>query len=255
MIALSKLIIAAGLAGACLQPNMLMRYEELDYRQTELGELILRVRESVSQPGSMIYEVKLDGEFLMSSLVRQSEIALADLALERLRAGPLNVLVGGLGLGYTAAAALRHDAVDRVDVIEYLEPVIDWHRKRLVPAAGQLMADARCRLIHGDFFDHVAQLPDDSRPRYDAILVDIDHSPESLLHARHGRFYTEEGLKRLSMHLRPDGVLGLWSADLPGRGFIQSLEGVFGSVQIREISFYAPHLRCRDSNWILLASA
>ena len=79
-------------------------FEELDYAQTALGELILRRRRTTR--GEEVFEVKLDGAFLMSSLVNTSEIALADLSLEA-RSGPVtSVLVGGLGLGYTAATVL-----------------------------------------------------------------------------------------------------------------------------------------------------
>jgi hypothetical protein len=81
--------------------------EELDYHQTPLGELILRRRLSPSAPGEPVYEVKLNDEMLMSSVVNASERAMARLALELLADRPCDVLVGGLGLGYTAAAALE----------------------------------------------------------------------------------------------------------------------------------------------------
>jgi len=104
--------------------------EELDHRQTPMGELVLRRRRSASVPDEPVYEVKLDDEMLMSSTVNASERALARLTLERRSDEPCDVLVGGLGLGYTAAAALEFACVRRLVVVELLTPVIAWHLSR-----------------------------------------------------------------------------------------------------------------------------
>src|SRR5262245_5714930 len=133
-------------------PAPLPDFEELDFRQTPLGELSLRRRRVLALGGTEVYEVKLGDEFLMSSLFREGEIALADLGLAGLDAGPLDVVVGGLGLGYTASAVLDHCAVRELLVIEALADVIRWHRKGLVPLGAKLIAEERCRLINGDFF-------------------------------------------------------------------------------------------------------
>src|SRR5476651_1379407 len=101
-------------------------FEELDYRQTRLGELTLRRRRILSLEGLEVFEVKLGDAFLMSSLFHEVEVALADLGLSGLQ-GPLDVVAGGLGLGYTAVAALQHAAVRSLVVIEALDAVIDWH--------------------------------------------------------------------------------------------------------------------------------
>ena len=228
-------------------------FQELDHQQTPLGELVLRRRQSVSLPDTVVYEVKLNGEFLMSSLVNASEKALADLALSLRPRQPCNVLIGGLGLGCTAEAALAHDQVQRVDVVEYLDPVIAWHRKRLVPAAATLIDDPRCTLIHGDFFDRVGTRPAAGQPRYDAILVDIDHSPRSLLHARHGRFYASEGLEHLAMHLRRGGVFALWSADPPPDSLLKRLGRVFACVRSHPVRFRNPLLHEWELNTVVVA--
>ncbi|MEX0655335.1 MAG: hypothetical protein WD534_12870 [Phycisphaeraceae bacterium] len=228
-------------------------FEELDYQQTPLGELILRRRESVSLPSTVVYEVKLNGEFLMSSLVNASEKAMADLALAPLNDESCDVLIGGLGLGYTAATALTHKNVRRVDVIEYIQPVIDWHRNRVVPLADQLMDDPRCKLIRDDFFDYVEKEPAEDQSRYDVVLVDIDHSPEALLDSRHGRFYTREGLRHLKTHLRPGGIFGLWSADPPPRLLLDLLNEAFVSVHSHNIKFYNSLLHVHDANTIVVA--
>jgi spermidine synthase len=131
---------------------MSINFEELDYRQTHLGELILRRRRVPALGDTEVYEVKLGDAFLMSSLFTTGEIALAELGLAELATAPLDVVVGGLGLGYTAGAALDHPTVRSVLVIEALAEVIDWHQRGLVPLGAKLTADQRCRLINGDFF-------------------------------------------------------------------------------------------------------
>jgi len=214
-------------------------FEELDYQQTPLGELVLRRRRSVTLPGVDVYEVKLDGAFLMSSLVNASEKALAEVALDRVGARPCDVLVGGLGLGCTVEAALARPNVRRVEVVELLEPVIGWHERRLVPAAAGLMEDPRCTIEHGDFFERASRA---GTGRYGAILLDIDHSPEALLDSRHGRFYERGGLQRLAGHLAPGGVFALWSADPPPDWLLGRLEALFPEVSSHPVVFDHPLL-------------
>src|SRR5688572_27725065 len=108
-------------------------FEELDYRRTPLGELSLRRRRLLSLEGRVVYEVKLGDEFRMSSLFSEGEVALATLGLAAHGGSLLDVVVGGLGLGYTAAAALDFPGVRSVLVIEALAEVIRWHRNALVP--------------------------------------------------------------------------------------------------------------------------
>jgi hypothetical protein len=122
----------------------------------------------------------------MSSLFTEGEIALAKLGLAGL-AGPLDVVVGGLGLGYTARAVLEHPGVRSLRVVEALPDVIEWHCRELVPLGKGLRSDPRCELVDGDFFA-LANSPgfDPAAPgrRFHAILVDIDHSPRHVLAGR-----------------------------------------------------------------------
>ena len=110
-------------------------FEELDYQSTPLGVISLRRRSEPILEGMLIYEVKLDEDFLMSSLFTESEVQLARLGLAALEGGNdqrepgLDVVVGGLGLGHTAAAALEHPSVQSLTVIEVMQPVIEWHRR------------------------------------------------------------------------------------------------------------------------------
>ena len=227
-------------------------FAELDYRRTPLGELTLRRRRVHALDGQEVYEVKLGDAFLMSSLFHEVEVALADLGLAALGDAPtLEIVVGGLGLGYTARAVLRHPAVGALVVVEALDAVIEWHERGLVPLGPELTGDARCRFVHGDFFALAAPSGpgfDPARPdrRFDAVLLDIDHSPRHLLHPRHGAFYEPVGLRGLAARLHPGGVFALWSDDPPEERFLGALREVFATAEARAVAFFNPLLE-RDS--------
>jgi len=200
-----------------------------------------------------VYEVTLDHEMLMSSTINVSERALATLAFDAMVSPPRDVLVGGLGLGYTAAASLESPSVRRLVVVELLAPVIAWHRNRLVPMAETLIDDPRCALVEDDFFSlWTSRL---GGQRYDAILLDIDHSPDSLLDAGHAGFYSVAGLQALAESLRPGGVFALWSAWKPPAEFLDAMTAVFASVQSHEVPFFNPHINEPDANWVLVATS
>ncbi|HUF44967.1 MAG TPA: spermidine synthase, partial [Aestuariivirgaceae bacterium] len=122
---------------------MSLYFEELDYRATPIGGLSLRRRRELSL-GIDVFEIKLGENYLMSSLFTASEVALARLALAELSGSGLEVIVGGLGLGYTARAVLGHDTVKSLIVVEMLDAVIDWHEQELLPLGPELTGDARC---------------------------------------------------------------------------------------------------------------
>ena len=236
---------------------MSIDFEELDYRETELGGLSLRRRGILSLGGMKVYEIQLGDAFLMSSLFTEVEVALADLGLAELDNAALDVVVGGLGLGYTARAALRNPAVKSLLVIEALPPVIDWHRRRLVPLGAQLTADSRCRFLHGDFFALVnsnALDPDGPGKKFHAILLDIDHSPRSLLHQRHGSFYGVEGLRQVARHLHPGGVFAMWSDDPPDEEFLTALGGAFAECRAHMVTFRNPSTDCDFASTVYVAS-
>jgi spermidine synthase len=218
-------------------------FKELAYRKTPIGELSLRLRRELTLDVD-IYEIKLGEEFLMSSLFTASEIALADLSLADLPGDKLDVVVGGLGLGYTADAVLKHDKVGSLIVIDMLEAVIDWHQEGILPLGPELLADPRCRFHLGDFFELAASEqgfdPAISRRRFDAILLDIDHSPEFLLVPANAAFYTQDGLAKLATHLKPNGVFGLWSNDLPDKTFTEILKTSFARATSTTVTFHNP---------------
>jgi len=218
-------------------------FEELDYQPTPLGALSLRRRRE-PRLGVDVYEIKLGEAFLMSSLFTASEVALAQYGLAATPQPERDVLVGGLGLGYTARAVLEHDAVATLTVVEYLAPVIDWHRDGLVPMGTALDTDPRCQLVQGDFFA-LAQSregfdPDMPGRQFDSILVDIDHSPDALLNDRNESFYRPEGLRAAAQHLKPGGVFGLWSNDAPDARFLDRLGMAFAEAWAEPVTFHNP---------------
>lgn len=221
------------------------RFEELDYQKTPLGELILRRRTVLSLNNEEIYEIILGNAFLMSSLYTVVEQELSRLGLKAAReAFPgegLDVIVGGLGLGYTARAALEFDEVSRLGIVEYLKPVIEWHEKELVPLGKGLNEDPRCRYFHGDFFElSLGEGYGGNAEGHHAVLLDIDHSPAHLLADRHARFYSTAGLEIFAEKIKPGGIFGLWSDDPPEEGFMKSLGEVFASVESHQVAFHNP---------------
>ncbi|HZE13134.1 MAG TPA: hypothetical protein VE086_05200 [Chthoniobacterales bacterium] len=219
-------------------------FEELDYRETALGELILRRRRMLSLGGIVIYEVKLGEAFLMSSLFHEVEEALARFGLGELKGKQWDVVVGGLGLGYTAAEALEHGEVASLLIIDALEPVIEWHQRGLVPLGQRLTGDPRTRMVLADFFA-LAQSKDGFDPQqpgrsFHAVLLDIDHSPRNLLHPRNAAFYEADGLRALSSHLHPGGVFALWSDDPPDDKFLEKLGAVFATTRAHVVTFPNP---------------
>jgi len=237
---------------------MTLLFEELDYQQTPLGDISLRRRSEPRLKGEILYEVKLGDEFLMSSLFTEAEIQLARLGLAGLEGSDLDIVVGGLGLGYTAVAALENPSLRSLIVIEVMAPVIDWHRRGLVPLGMDLVSDPRCTMLHADFFEIASSSctgfdRSDTNRRVHAVLLDIDHSPSHWLNPDNGAFYTLQGLRNLADKLHPGGVFGLWSNDPPDAGFIRLLDSVFQSSEAHVVKFPNPYKGGESSNTVYLA--
>ncbi|MEG3636300.1 polyamine aminopropyltransferase [Micromonospora palythoicola] len=234
---------------------MSVRFEELAWRATPIGEISLRRRRD-PRLDLDVYEVKLDDEFLMSSLFTAGEVELARLGLAALTGGRLDVVVGGLGLGYTARTALADDRVAALLVVEAVEDVIDWHRRGLLPFAAGLATDPRTRLVRADFFAQVAGPdgldPDDAERRFHAVLLDVDHSPRHPLHPSHAAFYRPDGLRRLTRLLHPGGVFALWSDDPPDPDFEAALADVFPTHRSHVVRFANPLTGGTSANTVYL---
>jgi spermidine synthase len=233
-------------------------FEELDYQNTSLGELILRRRRMHSLGGIEIYEVKLGEAFLMSSLFHEVEEALAHLGLAELKGEGWDVVVGGLGLGYTAAAALEHPEVASLLIVDALQPVIDWHQRGLVPLGNKVSGDRRTTMVRADFFER-AQATDGFDPeqpgrKFHAVLLDIDHSPRNLLHPRNAAFYQPQGLSALARHIHPSGVFALWSDDPPDEEFLEMLGTAFANARAHVVTFPNPVTEAESASTVYVAS-
>jgi spermidine synthase len=137
---------------------------------------------------------------------------------------------------------LDHPAVRSLVVVEFLPEVIAWHRSGALPAGERLRRDPRCRLVRADVFAvlgsaaHGAGAGADLGP-FDAILLDVDHSPEHPLHPAHAAFYAVEGLARARERLRPGGVLGIWAAGAPSATFPDRLRAAFPRADAHVVRF------------------
>ena len=208
------------------------KLEILAYEASPLGMLCLRRRELLSQPGTVVTEVTLNHEFLMSSLYTDSERALASTAI-RLHSGcDARVLIGGLGLGYTAREALCSPRVAHVEVVELLPQVIGWLSAGLLPLSTELSDASRLRVTQGDVYERLQRPPGGA---VDMILIDVDHSPSEPLGATSEAFYTVEGLRAARGHLRTGGVLGIWSY-AESAPLTEGLREVFAEVHVEPVT-------------------
>ncbi len=223
--------------------------EILAYETTPLGDLCLRRRELLSRPGTVITEITLDHQLLMSSYITVSERALADEPLARHDGKELSVLVGGLGLGYTAAAVLKSDRVARLDVIEIFPAVVSFLTDGLIPLSDELLEDSRFNVRVGDAY---AALRESAEERWDLVLIDIDHAPEDHLGAGNESFYTAPGLERAKAHLAPDGLLAVWSY-AESSPFVEAMRTTFDTVEIVPVRYLNDLVGEEHTDWLFLA--
>lgn len=224
-------------------------FEILAYDDTPLGPLCLRRRELLGRPGTVVTEVTLNHEFLMSSYITDSERALARVALGLHQGGPLDVLVGGLGLGYTAFEALAADRVSRVEVVELLPQVIGWLGDELIPLAAQLKGDSRLLVSEADVYARLLAPP---QRTHDLLLIDVDHSPEDRLGGDSAAFYTRQGLLRAKQHLNPGGILGVWSY-AEHSDFADALRACFREVHMEPVTVLNDLVDEMQTDWLFFA--
>lgn len=238
-------------------------FEELDYQETPLGEISLRRRSEPRLDGQILYEVKLGEEFLMSSLFVEAEEQLSVLGLETLKHNghtqDLDIIVGGLGLGYTALQALQDKAVKSVKTIDVMQAVISWHQRGLLPIGDVLVSDSRSTLVHDDFFavatsEKQGFHADAALQKVHAVFLDIDHSPSHWLNEGNSNFYNEESLSSMAEKILSGGVFGLWSNELPDPQFEQLLAQVFAKVESHIVSFDNPYSGQQSTNSVYIAS-
>ncbi len=226
-----------------------LNFEVLAYEQTPLGLLFLRRRELLSQPGTIVTEVTLNNEFLMSSLYTDSERVLAEHGLELHGSDQLKVLVGGLGLGYTAQAALKSNRVVQLEVVELLPQVIRWTRDGLVPLSSELNNEPRLKISQGDVYRRLQEPPAE---QFDLILIDVDHSPDERLAEENVSFYTDAGLQAARQHLNQNGVLAVWSY-AESSPFADAMRQVFENVSVVPVTYHNALIDETRTDWLFFA--
>lgn len=156
------------------------------------------------------YSIRIAGQELMSTRRFASEEKLAELACAHVRtAKGARVLIGGLGFGFTARAALANLGPDAsVTIAELLPPVIAWNENPDYPLAKDVLADKRVRVVQRDVYKVINEV----RPGFDAIMLDVDNGPQAMTDESNARLYEEVGLAQARAALRKGGCLGIWSA-------------------------------------------
>lgn len=179
---------------------------EIARAETERGEIVLR---SHHHPESTtVTELRVNGVFVMNTQETSSERALAQIALAQVP-DPRNVLIGGLGLGFTLQQVLADTRVERAVVVEIEGPLIGWMRDGTIPHGPALLADRRVRLIN---LDIALAVDEAAQASYDLVLLDVDNGPGQLVHETNRALYQPEFLAKIRRILAPDGALAIWSA-------------------------------------------
>jgi spermidine synthase len=190
--------------------------------RTSRGELALR------QEGEH-FEIVSNGVFLMDTRDGRSERLLATAALAAHHA-PANVLIGGLGVGFTLRAALTDDRVAAVTVVEVEPAIVEWQRAQLAGFSGRALDDPRVNVVVADLRGHLAS----ARECYDVICVDVDNGPDWTVADDNTRLYDAAGTALLRGCLRDDGVLAVWAAR-PAPRYEDVLRGQFADVTVHEV--------------------
>ena len=189
----------------------------------------------------------------MSSHITYSERALSRIPLEMHPGEALRVLVGGLGLGYTAWEALQSPRVASVEVVEFVPAVIQWMKEGLVPLSEALGAEPRLEFVQGNVYERLAASPEPGDPGFDLILIDVDHSPDEHLGSSQNRaFYTPEGLRLAQRHLAPGGILAVWSY-AESSPFVDALREVFDEVRSEPVTYMNDVIGQETTDWLFFA--
>ncbi len=174
------------------------------------------------------FELISNGVFLMDSRDGRSERELVRRALPD--GGAAEVLIGGLGFGFSAAEALSRPEVRAVTVVELEVTIVDWAGTTLRPVTGLDLDDPRLEIVIDDFAAYLAR----TDGRVDAICLDVDNGPDWLVHEGNARLYSRDGLARLRARLRPGGRLTVWS-HAPSAALKADLQAGFREVQAIDV--------------------
>jgi spermidine synthase len=218
-----------------------MEYAEIARAESERGELVLRERREGG--GQSVLELRANGVFVMDTLETGTEQALAEAGLD-LVAEPRDVLVGGLGLGYTMHQVLADQRVERCSVVEIEPALVEWMRDGTVPHGPAMLADERANPVVADIAAAVGEVSDAS---YDLVLLDVDNGPGHLVHGHNAALYRPPFLTEVRRMLRPGGAVAIWSAEASPE-LAATLEKVFGNA---ETTGYDVTLQDRDEKYWL----
>ena len=223
-----------------------MEYVELARAESERGEVVLRERHDPDSQAAPVVELRVNGVFVMDTLETASERALATAALAQVEE-PRAVLVGGLGLGFTAHEVLGDPRVERLVVVEMEEALVGWLRDGTVPHGPGFLADERLTVVVADIRQAVHEAAPGS---YDLVLLDVDNGPGFLVYDENAALYEAEFLHVVRGALRPGGALVVWSAS-QSPALQHELTEVFGSAT--PIPFDVSLQRRGDQYWLYLA--
>ena len=198
-----------------------MAYVEVARAESERGEIVLRRR--IEERAADALELRVNGVFVMDTRETTSETAMAAAALELVE-NPRRVVVGGLGLGFTAQRVLADHRVELVKVVEIEQSLIDWMRSGTIPHGPALLADRRLHVVDADIVVAVAE----ALSTYDLVLLDVDNGPGHLVYATNERVYQREFLAATRSIIDPGGALVVWSAN-PAPELAETMEQVFGN--------------------------
>ncbi|MCB0888630.1 MAG: hypothetical protein KDB38_04430 [Nocardioidaceae bacterium] len=213
---------------------------------SERGEVVLREYDEPGHPP--VLELRVNGVFVMDTHETSTEVALATRSLAA-APNPRRVLVGGLGLGFTAQAVLHDQRVEQVDVVEIEPALVDWMRDGTVPHGPSLLANERLNVIVDDVRRAVATV---GGPAYDLALLDVDNGPGYLVYDENAAVYAAHFLADVASILNLGGVLAVWSADRTA-DLLAILKAVFGACE--EVALPVNLQGRNESYWLYLASS
>lgn len=225
-----------------------MEYVDVARAESERGEIVLRERRDSDAPeqAPAVLELRVNGVFVMDTLETSSEKGLATAALKQVE-NPRNVVVGGLGLGFTMHEVLADQRVEKLVVVEIEDALVQWMRDGTVPHGPAYLADQRLSVMTADIRVAMAEA---TPAAYDLVLLDIDNGPGFLVYAENEAVYQRAFLEQTRSALRPGGALVIWSA-AESADLNEQMRDVFGNVVAIP---YDVTLQSRDEHYWLYLS-